>query len=536
MVTSNIVHSRGYLMLVLHAHLPYVRHPEYLHFHEEKWLYQAITEAYLPLLTMCDRLCAEQVPFRITVSLSPTLMTMLHDELLTERYVAHLKRILRLADKEVDYTRDKPEFHGLAHMYRRDLSDTLDLFERRYQRDLLRAFKEKQRTGCLELITTAATHGYLPLLQPAAARAQVRNGLRVFQRFFDTDPAGFWLPECGYTPGLEDMLKEHGICWFLVDSHGLLHADAQPKHGIFAPLACANGVAAFGRDPDSSRQVWSATEGYPGDFAYREYYRDICDERDEQYLQDCLCNPPFSSGLKYFRITGRNGEKKQPYDPALARQRACTHARDFVIRRMEQIRDQAPRMNRPPALTAPFDAELFGHWWFEGPLWMEEVARYAAEHGETLRLITPSDYLQRHTLLQQATPSASSWGDRGYNEYWLNANNDWIYPYLHEACRRMQALVKTHAAAPAATTRHRALRQAARTLLLAQASDWPFIMKSGTMVDYARQRVSTLLSRFFCLEEALRKPEPPDHAMLEALEYMDRIFPDVDVSAFVEDR
>lgn len=522
--------TRGYLSLVLHTHLPYVRHPEFEGLFEERWLFEAITECYIPLLRVFDRLADEGIPYRVTVSLSPTLITMLQDPLLQSRYRAHLASLRELADREVDRTREWPDLHELALMYQSIFSDVAEAFEGRYRGDLVSAFGSLQERGYLEIITCGATHGYLPLLQaqPQSVRAQVHVAADTYERAFGRRPKGIWLPECGYFAGLEDHLADAGIRYFIVDSHGIENADVHPHHGLMAPIACANGVAAFGRDRDSSKQVWSAQEGFPGDVDYREYYRDIGYDLDFDYIRPYLLDQKtrVNTGIKYHRITGR-GDYKELYRPDWAREKAAIHAGAFMVWRQKQIEHAAVKTDRPPIVVAPFDAELFGHWWFEGPQWIDFLIRKLAFDQQTVDLISPGDYLDRHKVLQKSTPSASSWGYRGYNEYWVNESNDWVLPYMNQAARQMNRIATENREEKDGTLRHRALNQAARSLLLAQASDWPFIMKTGTSVDYANRRVRDHLARFHYLEQSIVQDQI-DETHLRALEYMDEIFPEID--------
>ena len=210
----------GFLNIVLHAHLPYVRHPEHDRFFEEIWFFEALTECYVPLVAMLDRLQADRIGYRLTLSLSPTLITLLQDDLLRERYLDHMKRLQILAGKEIERTRNQPDYHRLAKWYRDWFEDTLRIYRDQYRGDLLAAFKKHQASGKLELITTAATHGYLPLLNTCvtAVKCQINTGLDAFYDAFGFYPDGFWLPECGYYPGLEHHLKEAGIRYFFVDT------------------------------------------------------------------------------------------------------------------------------------------------------------------------------------------------------------------------------------------------------------------------------------------------------------------------------
>lgn len=529
--------ARGYVSIVLHAHLPYVRHPEYEEFLEERWLFEAVTECYLPLLQVCYRLLSVGIPFRIAVSLSPTLCAMLQDELLQRRYMRHLEKLIELADKEVARTATDPRLNRLARFYRNWFSETLAIYHVRYGRDLLKVFKRYEAAGALELFTTSATHGYLPLLKthPRAVEAQVAVGVENFRRTFGHAPRGLWLPECAFYPGLEHTLAANGISWFLVDSHGVLHGSSRPHYGLFAPIACDNGVAAFGRDPESSRQVWSAQEGYPGDFDYRDFYRDLGFDADFDYIKPYILDGKtrILTGIKYHRVTGRT-DQKDLYDPDRARAKADLHASHFLECRQKQIAWHAARMDRPPLVVSPYDAELFGHWWFEGPIFLEQIARRAAGQRE-VELLTPGDYLKRHPVLQRSTPSASSWGWQGYNECWLSGCNEWIYPQLHRAARVMTELATRFHDEPSGSLRARALNQAARSLLLAQSSDWPFILKCGTAVEYATKRVKDHLARFHFLAESVARNDV-DPRKLAALEELDRIFPFLDFRIYADPR
>jgi len=526
--------ARGYLCFLLHAHLPYVRHPEHDSFLEERWFFEAMTETYIPLINVFDRLLDDGIDFRVTVSLSPPLVSMFQDEFLQTRYLEHAAKLCELAEREVERTRHDGSFGHLAVMYRDMFARTVEVFRNRYGCDLVRAFRKFQEAGVLEIMTSAATHGFLPLLQtePSAIRAQILTAADSHRRAFGRPARGLWLPECGYYPGVEEVLKEAGVRYFIVESHGMLNASVRPHYGLLAPVACPNGVAAFGRDPESSKQVWSSVEGYPGDVSYREFYRDIGYDLDFNYVKPYLQDEQMRvmTGIKYYRVTGRT-DAKEPYRPQQAMERAATHAGNFMFWRERQIEHHAAQMDRPPLLVAPYDAELFGHWWFEGPQWIEFLIRKITFDQQTVKLMTPSEYLASYPVLQKATPSASSWGYRGYNEFWLNGGNDWVYPHLHRAAGLMKDLVALSKARPLGELGERALKQAGRSLLLAQASDWTFIMKTGTSVQYAHQRMRDHLARFHYLERALREGRL-DERRLRGLEVMDNIFPDVDPGVF----
>jgi 1,4-alpha-glucan branching enzyme len=526
--------ASGYFCLVLHAHLPYVRHPEYPSFFEESWLFEAITDTYVPLLRLLEGLRDDEVPARLTVSLSPPLIEMFNDRLLRERYLVHLKKLSQLGDKEIIRKHGNPQLTEVARMYRRLLYETEAWYVDRYGCDLVAAFRRLQEAGVIEVATAGATHGFLPILktQPATVSAQLEVAAQTYRRAFGRSVPGFWLPECGYYPGVEEAVATAGGRYFFVETHAILNASARSPYGYLAPIACPNGVAAFGRDPASSRQVWSQHDGYPGDPWYRDFYRDIGFDADFDYIRPYILDGQtrIFTGFKYHRITGMT-EDKAIYEPERARERADVHAADFLRRQVETVDRYASAMDRPPLIVALYDAELFGHWWFEGPQFLNYFIRKLAYDQDVVEMITPSDYLLRHRRLPQAVPSASSWGDQGYSSFWINPGNDWIYRHLHEAGRRMTMLARRHRDAPLRSLIERALNQAARSLLLAQASDWPFIMKNGTAVDYAYGRVRDHLARFHVLCDDV-EAAAIDRRRLLALETMDAIFAEIDFRVF----
>lgn len=523
--------EKGYLSIVLHAHLPFVRHPEHDYFLEENWLYEAITETYVPLILMFEGILMDQVPCRMTMSLTPSLISMLQDEMLQERYIRHLGKLRELADKEIDRTRNQPEFHYTAHHYRERFGQAWDVFHR-YDRDLTRAFRAFQEKGVLEIITCGATHGFLPLINcnESAVYGQLATAVKHYRDTFGRDPRGIWLPECGYYPGVDEFLARQGIKFFLVDTHGILHATPRPKYGIFAPLYCPSGVAAFGRDVESSKQVWSAIEGYPGDYQYREFYRDIGFDLDYDYIKPYISPDGMrvGTGIKYYRITGPT-DHKEPYNRGAAIETAASHAGNFLFNREKQVEHLYDFLGKKPIIVAPYDAELYGHWWYEGPEFLNFLIRKAAYDQDTVRLVSPIDYLYENPVNQVATPERSSWGYKGYAETWLDDSNHWIYRHLHKATQRMTEIADRFSGQNGNV--ERALNQAARELLLAQSSDWAFIMHTGTMVPYAEKRTKQHISNFSGIYEGLVYNRL-DMGWIAELESRNNIFPRVSYRDF----
>ena len=534
----------GSLALILHSHLPFVRHPEQEHFLEEEWLFEAITESYIPLLQVMQRLVRDRVAFRLTMSLTPTLAAMLNDELLRVRYIKHLDLLIELMVRECARNREDSQLLELAQFYHHLFSETRHFFIDECGCDLIGAFRALRQNGSLEIIASAATHAVLPLHSIESQRAQVFTGRDIYFELFGQDPSGFWLPECAYAPGLEKVLQEANIRWFVIDAHGLLHGNPQPRRAIYAPVFTPAGPAAFARDRDSSRQVWSAETGYPGDPTYREFYRDIGFDLPLEHLGPVARGLRKFSGVKYHRITGR-GAKKELYDREAAKNAADRHAAHLLGQQQAQIR-QLSALDPNPIVVIPFDAELFGHWWFEGPHFLEMFIRKAVFDQNDFQLTTPSEYLARYPTQQKVEPAASSWGEGGYLGVWLDPTNAWIYPHLHNAEKQMtefarQSATQTNDSDPKNMTaasshvpepfaernlRDKVLKQLARELLLGQASDWAFLMKTGTAKEYAVKRTQDHLVRFNRLCQQYRAGNVDDRFLREC-EWRDNIFPNV---------
>jgi 1,4-alpha-glucan branching enzyme len=323
------------------------------------------------------------------------------------------------------------------------------------------------------------------------------------------------------------------VRYFFIDAHGILFADKRPRYGVYAPLFCPSGVAAFGRDLESSKSVWSAEEGYPGDFRYREFYRDIGYDLEFEYIRPYIHESGLriATGIKYHKITGKDLDlsQKEPYVERDALEAAAAHAGNFMFNRQKQAEWLCRFMDRPPIIVCPYDAELFGHWWFEGPEFLNYLFRKIHYDQKDLICITASEYLERHPRNQVATPSLSSWGHKGYCEVWLEGSNDWIYRHLHKGAERMMEMANRFPKADGVMLR--ALKQAARELLLAQSSDWAFIMKTNTMVEYAKKRTRDHLLNLANLYSMIINSHI-DEAFLGDLEHRNNIFPNIDYRLF----
>jgi len=356
--------KQGYLTIVLHSHLPFIKHPEHEFFLEENWFFEAITEAYLPLYISFERLRREGVKFQLTMSITPPLISMLTDSLLMERYQRYLDSRLSFLRDEIYENKGNEKEKKILQFYLNRFEELNYFFDIKLNRNILSGFKKLQEQEFLEIITCTATHAILPLeLNERIREVQVEVGIDAYKRVFGRAPKGIWLGECAYTNGVEKILANNGIKFTFLDTHGVLYAKPRPLYGVHAPIYSEEGVAFFGRDPEASKQVWSAEEGYPGNFNYREFYKDIGYEIPIEKVNKYL-HPGgfrFDSGIKMHKITGNVPlNKKELYDREKAIETAGTNADNFIFNMEKEAEHLLGIMDRKPIIVTPFDTELFG--------------------------------------------------------------------------------------------------------------------------------------------------------------------------------
>ncbi|WP_413678238.1 glycoside hydrolase family 57 protein [Prochlorococcus sp. MIT 0916] len=509
--------TKGNLAIVLHAHLPYVRSEEPGSL-EEDWFFQALVECYLPLLeTLEEALRSKDQEPKITIGLSPTLLSLLEDEVLKnrfEKWVAIRLEVLNTSETECI----KATLHLRDHLKRQ-----LDSWKN-CRGDLIGRFKKLETSEVIDILTCAATHGYLPLLRenPEAVRAQLKTAVREHQRLFMKSPLGIWLPECAYYEGLDELMAESGLRYAVLDGHGLLNADPRPRYGLYAPICTRRGVAFFGRDSESTLPVWSAKDGYPGNPNYREFHRDLGWDLPIEELRKIGINEKRPLGIKLFKISSKNTslEKKQPYDPQAATESVEKDAENYLKERKKQLIRLEESMQIEPLLIAPFDAELFGHWWFEGPKFLSNLFIQSKKEG--IKLITLKEALKVKPQIQLCNPSPSSWGQGGFHNYWLNKSNAWIVNEWSKAGREM---ISSCSEGLIEESNIKIIKQAGRELLLSQSSDWSFILKAGTTTELARERINLHLKRFWMLINTIKNKSIINSNLLEEIEKEDCIFP-----------
>jgi len=550
--------KKGAFTFVLHSHLPYVRKAGRWP-HGEEMLHEAIAETYIPLLNALFDLKSEGCEPRLTISLTPILLEQLSAPDVMDHFELYLLEKLTLV--EADISRHKKNNDGhllyLAEFYMDWYKNILESFTERYRRDLIAAARQLQDEGNLDIVTSAATHGYLPLMErDSTIYAQLKVGAESYWRHLGRAPRGIWLPECGYRPaftqngiykpGLEEFLAELNLGYFFTDTHVIVggktvgkiagdvigpygglpkrkfvvHPDERPEakqRTTMRPyyVRSAN-VAVYGRDERTGLQVWSAAHGYPGDFLYREFHR-----KDAH------------SGLQYWRITGAQIDlgQKDFYDPYPAMKQVQLHADHFVNLVVDEVTTYYRAVKKPGIVVSAYDTELFGHWWFEGIAWLKEVLRRLSE-SDTVELTTAGDYLQAYPPEEVITLPESSWGEGGGHWTWMNPDTEWMWPLIHNAELRMEQLVASHPEAEGLM--QDVLNQAARELLLLESSDWPFLISTGQAKEYASGRFQQHLARFNHLAAIADSGTvtETDQRFLAGIAELDNPFPEIDYRLF----
>lgn len=522
--------SKGSLILTLHAHLPYVNHPEAADFIEESWFFEAVVETYIPLIAMLENLAKDGIRPGLTISISPTLGAMLENEILEKKLVKYIDSRLELVAKETQNASNNPLLLKTLKVYEKLYTLAADTMQR-YSGDLITPFKQFQHAGLIEIITTSATHAVLPLLaHPEALRAQIAVAADDYQDRFNRKSRGFWMPECAYDKRIETYLKLSDFNYTFTESHAV----KKSRCGVYAPLKSLRGVNIFSRDAVSSMEVWNAKSGYPGDGSYREFYRDLGYDAEYEYIKPYLGmdrdRKPL--GLKYHRITGNvDLAQKALYDPDLAAATVARHAEDFLNKRLKQIDDIHSKSGMRPVIVGCYDAELFGHWWFEGPAFIEAVMRRIREERLPLQFVTPGEYIDSCQEPECIDPEISSWGENGYFDPWINESNDKIYPDMISTTERMIETAGRFKNQNIDNITTKALNQAARETLLSQNSDWPFLMYIGSHREYAFSRVKEHCQNANKLLTQIIEKNI-DENFLRNLEARDHIFSRIDFRVF----
>jgi 1,4-alpha-glucan branching enzyme len=548
--------------LVLHTHLPMVvNHGRWPH--GSDWLNEAAFECYLPLLETIHRLVADGISPKWTLNISPVLAEQLASPEFQKELAFYYDNVRRAClDSRAHFANeDQKELVRLTHFWEEFYERMWEL-HRRIGGDIVGTFADLQRAGHVEVITCAATHGYLPLLsRDESIHLQLRTAVETHKRHFGVAPRGIWLPECAYRPryewtpptgresgrdrrlrpGVEEFLAQYHLEFFIADYHllsagapvfayrdyfplgpemtgppAMKASSATPRSPYASYRVASRGgtgdAVAFFRDPKTTLQVWSRDHGYPGEFQYLEFHK-----------------KHFPGGLRFWRITDASADlgTKQVYHPEVAQEKVTFHARHFV--ELVQATIAEGTRGGDSIVCSPYDAELFGHWWFEGPVWLGEVAREMARAKVTA--MTLSEALDAVPPRATLALPEGSWGEGGDHRVWLNPDTEWTWDRVYSAEAEWVELIQK---SDGSADIKRVLAQVSRELLLLQSSDWQFLITTGAARDYAERRVAEHYAEFKRLAEMARRLQQGDAMSVEAadllrrLEREDFVFADLD--------
>ena len=517
------------ISFVLNGHAPFVRHPEQASSSQELTLFESISETYIPLLEALDRLDRDHIPFRLALSLSPTLCHMLGDELLIQRYLEYTDKQIEFGVQELNRSAEDPGLRSLVKRFYDRVMDKRVFFTERYEKNILKGFDYFQKKGRLEILATAATHAFLPFYTnyPEALQAQFEVAISTYRASFERHPTGFWLPEMGWKEDLDAWLRAYNFSYTIVESHGLSYSQYPAERGNFFPVKTPQGIAVFGRDFYAARDLADMGK----DPAYSFYHRDpgfeLPPEEVHAFIGHQGCRT--GTGYKYWAY-GEDGSGQTLYDPAKALAKAQSQAKTFLEGRLSRLKSAADHMDECPISLCAFDADSFGRFWHEGPAFLEALFREGAKNGE-LQFLTPAEFLckQDSGSFQIMIPEFSSWGNNGYAETWLDASNDWMYRHTMRALERMVEIAERF---PDNTgLKERALNQAAREILLVLSSDWAKMLCKQECVDYAHNRIESSLRNFTTIYEALGSNYISTE-WLTQLERRHNVFPNINYRVF----
>ncbi len=566
--------ARGAFALVLHGHLPFVL-PHGQWPHGSEMVFECAAESYLPLLRVVDRLVGEGISPKMTLGITPVLAEQLAHPDFKQQFTDYLEERERTAAEDRERFHEEGDEHlaYLAERWQKHFAELRKCFLEEYGGDLIGGFRRLAEGGHIEIMTSAATHGYLPLLgADESVQAQVKQAVAAHQRHFGQQPRGFWLPECAYRPryawrsplpdagpqeprprkGVEEFLAENGLRYFIVDTATLLGGAAsgvylerfaalqqmweqfrasyrpgpadvtKSAYEVYAVASAEEDrppVAVFTRDERTGLQVWSGDIGYPGDGWYLDFHKKHVPGRH-----------------RYWRVTSSDSDmsEKEPYQPDRAAERVPENADHFCRLVHDLIVEHHRDRDRFGVICAPYDMELFGHWWFEGPEWLYRVCKGLAA-DPTVELMTCSEYLAREVPEAAVALPEGSWGQGGFHWVWLNEWTTWIWKDIYAAEARMPRLAQ-QALSSGDELLVRIVSQTARELLLLEASDWPFLISTWSARDYAENRAALHHQAFTRLAEMAERRaggdelSEEDEKFLGECERTDCLFPQLDLA------
>jgi 1,4-alpha-glucan branching enzyme len=457
-----VTQTLGSFCLVLHTHLPWLNHHGSWPVGEE-WLYQAWASSYDPLLEVLERLALSGQRDILTLGITPVLAAQLDDPYTRKAHQTWLSDWFWRATEMT--TSPDPKTRELGSWEAGRANAALARFEKTWQGGGSPGLRPLVDAGVIELLGGPAAHPFQPLRDERMVRFQLELGLDDAQLRLGRRPAGIWAPECGYRPGLAQTYADAGISHFMMDGPSLRHVgvDTYQAHPIGD-----TGVMAFGRDLDVTYRVWSPKSGYPGGKWYRDFHT-----HNHEY------------GFRHSRVTSRTtpSPEKLPYDPDRAQRAVSEDVSDFVatvVRRLSRIQSET---GRPGMTVSAYDTELFGHWWSEGPIWLEQILTELPKAG--VNVTTLQGAIDAGHVGAPIEPENGSWG---LGKDWHIWDGPAVSPMVADLAIAESRVLDYLKGVPADGGRNVVADQLVRNLVLAQASDWAFMVSHDSAAGYAWQR------------------------------------------------
>lgn len=500
MATKNI-------SLLLNLHHPYIRHSDETvenYVKENSLLFEKITNLYIPLLNMLSRMDVENLNAKIAVVFSTPLCSLLSDEEVLSQYEAYLDNLIDFGKKEVVRTKSLKEINRNAVAYLEKILETKRYFCEVYEKNLLLHFGNYAKKGLIEILATCGTYMFMPHFadMPEILNAQVETGLYSVRHYFGVSADGFYIPELGYTPGIEKVLRMYGVNYTILSSQSFLLGQIVPEKGIFAPARCYNCLSLFATEPLKCT--------YFENPVYKNKNKDIAWELELEELKPFIKKGQArtSSGFCYWNNSFNDSEMSQKnikkseniynYENALSQ--IQLDADDFVSSYKERL-DEASKILKDTdvSMTCVFDDQLLFKNWDEGLLWFENVVRKFVSEG--INVTSFSDLLFDKFSLQKITPFFASGSAESYGEDYLSSKNGWMLRYLRKACERIVDLAGRF---PDDTgLKVRLLNLGSRELLLALSSEWAKMIETNDYPEYAEKAFRDSIVSFTAVFDAL---------------------------------
>jgi 1,4-alpha-glucan branching enzyme len=525
------VNKRPVISIVINAHIPWIINDPV----HEKPVFESLSETYLPLLEVFERLDMDHIPFHIGLSITPALCSLLSETRMQRRYLEYMTARIEFGQKEVARTAalqgiSAEPLQKLAKHYYDEAIERRIQFSERYERNILKIFHYYQKKGNIELLATAGTHAFLPLYmsKAEAIQAQIETAISVLRFHFGKYPLGFYLPELGWAPGVDAFIRAYNFGYTICDTHAFILGNPAASKGSFYPVKTPAGVFIMARDFYAVRDI-TGEEGFPCAKEYRDNRKDAGFDLPREALASFIGKSSCRSatGYKYW------ARDKTPYDREKALKTAKLHAREFLNKQTARLQEASTYMEETPLCLCAIDADALGRCWYEGPLFLETLFREAVHSG--VHCVSPGEYLydQDGSRLETVIPSFSSSGAGGYAETWIDSSNDWIYRHIEHAIERMTELAERFP--NESGIKERALNQAARELLLAQDSYLPKRLYYQENTDYNTNEIENDLRNFTTIYESLGSSHISTE-WLTKLERFHHIFPHINYRIFKKKR